>query len=208
MILLRHQERGLLPPGAFLPLAEETGLIAPMGRWVLEESTRALRRWQDAYPELPLYVSANLSIRQLDDPEIVEQVRDALAVTGVTSDRFVLEITESVLADESEAPRTRLERLRALGVRLAVDDFGTGYSALGYLKTFPFDIVKVDRSFVRGLGRDRGDSAIVSAVLGMAKALGMEVVAEGIETEQQLACLNELGAAYGQGFYFARPGPV
>jgi EAL domain-containing protein (putative c-di-GMP-specific phosphodiesterase class I) len=117
-------------------------------------------------------------------------------------------LTESILVEESGPVGVTLAELKEIGVRLALDDFGTGYSALGYLKRFPFDAVKVDRSFVRGLGQDSGDSAIVGAVLGMASALGMEVVAEGIETETQLACLAELGVQYGQGFLFARPGPI
>jgi EAL domain-containing protein (putative c-di-GMP-specific phosphodiesterase class I) len=132
----------------------------------------------------------------------------ALLEAGVEPHRLILELTESILVEESGPVGVTLADLKEIGVRLALDDFGTGYSALGYLKRFPFDIVKVDRSFVRGLGQDSGDSAIVGAVLGMASALGMEVVAEGIETDAQLACLAELGVPYGQGFLFARPGPV
>jgi EAL domain-containing protein (putative c-di-GMP-specific phosphodiesterase class I) len=140
--------------------------------------------------------------------DVVGIVRRTLAMTGVEPSRLILELTESILVDERTPVEHTLAEIKALGVRLALDDFGTGYSALSYLKRFPFDIVKVDRSFIRGLGQDSGDSAIVGAVLGMASALGMEVVAEGIETEQQRACLTELGAEYGQGFFFARPGPA
>jgi EAL domain-containing protein (putative c-di-GMP-specific phosphodiesterase class I) len=142
---------------------------------------------------------------QQDLPAVVGA---ALLESGVDPQRLTLELTESILVEDSEMVGVTLAELKKIGVRLGLDDFGTGYSALGYLKRFPFDIVKVDRSFVRGLGEDAGDSAIVGAVLGMARALGMEVVAEGIETETQLACLRELGAEYGQGFYFARPGSL
>jgi EAL domain-containing protein (putative c-di-GMP-specific phosphodiesterase class I) len=142
---------------------------------------------------------------QQDLPAVVGA---ALLEAGLEPRWLILELTESILVEDSGAVGTTLSELEKIGVRLALDDFGTGYSALGYLKRFPFDIVKVDRSFVRGLGQDAGDSAIVGAVLGMARALGMEVVAEGIETETQLACLTELEADYGQGFYFARPGPM
>jgi EAL domain-containing protein (putative c-di-GMP-specific phosphodiesterase class I) len=152
-----------------------------------------------------LSVAVNLSPRQLLQPDLPGAVRLALRSSGLPPEQLILELTESILVEESESIGQTLADLKALGVRLALDDFGTGYSALGYLKRFPLDIVKVDRSFVHGLGRDEGDSAIVGAVLGMARALGLEVVAEGIETGQQLACLNELGADYGQGFYFARP---
>jgi EAL domain-containing protein (putative c-di-GMP-specific phosphodiesterase class I) len=142
---------------------------------------------------------------QQDLPSVVGA---ALIEAGVRPERLTLELTESILVEETEQVGRTLDELKSIGVRLALDDFGTGYSALSYLKRFPFDIVKVDRSFVRGLGEDSGDSAIVGAVLGMARALGMEVVAEGIETEAQLACLHELGAQYGQGFYFAKPAPL
>jgi EAL domain-containing protein (putative c-di-GMP-specific phosphodiesterase class I) len=150
----------------------------------------------------------NLSPRQLMQQDLPKIVGATLLESGVEPRRLVLELTESILVEESAPVEVTLRELKKIGVRLALDDFGTGYSALGYLKRFPFDIVKVDRSFVRGLGEDAGDSAIVGAVLGMARALGMQVVAEGIETETQLACLTELGVEYGQGFYLARPGPV
>ena len=205
LIRWRHPERGLLPPAAFLPLAEETGLITPMGRWVLEESTRALRRWQDAYPALPLYVSANLSMRQLDDPEVVEHVRDALADAGVTSDRLVLEITESFLADESEAPRMRLQRLRALGVRLAVDDFGTGYSALSYLQRFPIDMLKIDRSFVEHARPSSSSVDLLRSIVQLGQSLHLDVIAEGIEDAEQARTLVGMGVRAGQGFHFAKP---
>jgi diguanylate cyclase (GGDEF)-like protein/PAS domain S-box-containing protein len=203
--LLRWEHPGLGPvsPLEFIPVAEDTGLILPIGEWVLHEACATLARIDSG-----VSVGVNLSPRQLLQPELPEIVGAALLESGVAPERLILELTESILVEDSERVGVTLANLKEIGVRLALDDFGTGYSALGYLKRFPFDIVKVDRSFVRGLGQDTGDSAIVGAVLGMARALEMEVVAEGIETELQVACLNELGARYGQGFYFARPGPV
>ncbi|HEX4735237.1 MAG TPA: EAL domain-containing protein [Thermoleophilaceae bacterium] len=201
--LLRWEHPGLGPvsPLEFIPVAEDTGLILPIGEWVLGEACATLRRFE---PDIAIAV--NLSPRQLMQQDLPAVVGAALLESGVDPHRLILELTESILVEDSDLVGMTLAELKKIGVRLALDDFGTGYSALGYLKRFPFDIVKVDRSFVRGLGEDAGDSAIVGAVLGMARALGMAVVAEGIETETQLACLRELGVDYGQGFYFARPG--
>jgi diguanylate cyclase (GGDEF)-like protein len=203
--LLRWEHPGLGPvsPLEFIPVAEDTGLILPIGEWVLREACATLARFE---PDTSIAV--NLSPRQLMQQDLPAVVGAALLESGVDPQRLTLELTESILVEDSEMVGVTLAELKKIGVRLGLDDFGTGYSALGYLKRFPFDIVKVDRSFVRGLGEDAGDSAIVGAVLGMARALGMEVVAEGIETETQLACLRELGAEYGQGFYFARPGSL
>jgi diguanylate cyclase (GGDEF)-like protein/PAS domain S-box-containing protein len=202
--LLRWEHPGLGPvsPLEFVPVAEDTGLIIPIGEWVLRCACREIAQLDPV-----LAVTVNLSPRQLLQQDLPHAVRAALRESGIDPARLVLELTESILVEESESVGRTLAELKALGVRLAIDDFGTGYSALGYLKRFPLDIVKVDRSFVNGLGRDEGDSAIVGAVLGMARALGLEVIAEGVETPEQLACLRELGAEYGQGFYFARPCP-
>ncbi|MGZ8695069.1 MAG: putative bifunctional diguanylate cyclase/phosphodiesterase, partial [Gaiellaceae bacterium] len=205
LIRWRHPERGLLFPGDFLPLAEETGLIVPMGRWVLEEATRTLRRWQVDHPEVQLYLSANVSMRQLYDPGIVDAVRDALNDAGVGADRLVIEITESFLADESEAPRDRLQRLRALGVRLAVDDFGTGYSALSYLQRFPIDVLKIDRSFVEHARRTSASANLVRSIVQLGQSLHLEIVAEGIEDAEQAKLLYGMGVRSGQGYHYARP---
>ena len=200
--LLRWDHPGLGPvsPMEFVPVAEDTGLIIPIGEWVLREACSALSQMDNG-----LAVSVNLSPRQLLHQDLPGVVRSALADADIRPEQLILELTESILVEESDFVGATLAQLKEIGVRLALDDFGTGYSALGYLKRFPFDIVKVDRSFIHGLGTDDGDSAIVGAVLGMARALGLEVVAEGVETEQQLACLTELGADYAQGFYFAKP---
>jgi diguanylate cyclase (GGDEF)-like protein/PAS domain S-box-containing protein len=200
--LVRWEHPGLGPvsPLEFVPVAEDTGLINPIGQFVLGEATRTV-----AAMDGKVCVSVNLSPRQLLQQDLVPVVRGALRDSGLEPERLILELTESILVEESEWIGRTLAELKTLGVRLALDDFGTGYSALGYLKRFPLDIVKVDRSFVNGLGRDEGDSAIVGAVLGMATALGLQVVAEGVETAEQLDCLLDLGAHYAQGFYFARP---
>jgi EAL domain-containing protein (putative c-di-GMP-specific phosphodiesterase class I) len=205
LIRWRHPERGLLAPREFLGLAEETGLIVPLGRWVLTEAVRALRTWQDEHPELPLYITANISMRQLYDVGIVDHVRGALREADVPADRLVIEITESFLADESEAPRVRLQRLRALGVRLAVDDFGTGYSALSYLQRFPIDILKIDRSFVEHARRSSSSVNLVRSIVQLGQSLHLGLVAEGIEEAEQAELLREMGVPAGQGYYFAKP---
>jgi diguanylate cyclase (GGDEF)-like protein/PAS domain S-box-containing protein len=201
--LARWEHPGLGPvsPLEFIPVAEDTGLINPLGEWVLNEACRTVAAMPD------VAVSVNLSPRQLLQQDLIAVVRRALEASGLEPTRLILEVTESILVEESDWIGRALTDLKGLGVRLALDDFGTGYSALGYLKRFPLDIVKVDRSFVNGLGRDTEDSAIVGAVLGMAGALGLQVVAEGVETAEQLECLVELGAHYAQGYYFAAPGP-
>ncbi len=204
-----HPERGLVTPYDFIPLAEETGLIVPIGAWVLHEVCAQAARWNAAAPkgEPPLLVSVNLSARQLAHPDLVATVAEAVAQAGIPPSSLVLEITETVLMDDPELASTILHALRSLGVRLAIDDFGTGHSSLGYLKALPVDCLKIDRSFVAGLASDPDDRAIVAAVVHMGHALGLQVTAEGIETSEQLAQLERLGCDVGQGFYFARPQP-
>ena len=204
----RHPERGLMPPGDFIPLAEETGLIVPLGGWVLEEACRQGRLWQHANPSAtPFKVTVNLSGRQLQEPEVVSTIRAALNNSDLPPSSLVLEITESVLMQHLDITLTRLKELKELGVSLAIDDFGTGYSSLGYLQRFPIDILKIDKAFVDVVGSDT-DAALARAVIALGDSLGMRTVAEGIESAAQLDGLRDLGCTLGQGFYFARPIPA
>jgi diguanylate cyclase (GGDEF)-like protein/PAS domain S-box-containing protein len=208
LVRWQHPDRGLIAPAHFVPLAEETGLILPMGRWVLAEACRQGVIWQERYPERPpLTVSVNLSVRQFQHPSLVDDVARVLRQTGLEPGRLVLEITEGIVMEAAEASSAALLRLKELGVKLAIDDFGTGYSSLSYLKRFPVDMLKIDRSFIDGLGRDPGDAAIVHAVTGLAHTLGLQVTAEGIETAEQLVHLQMAGCDLGQGYYFSRPMP-
>jgi diguanylate cyclase (GGDEF)-like protein/PAS domain S-box-containing protein len=202
----QHPERGLLNPTDFVPLAEETGLIVPIGAWVLEAACQDLVRWQTVKPSMSMAV--NLSVRQMLAPDLAGVVADVLQRTGVCPGDLCLEMTESLLMEDVDYCGMILAGLKALGVRLAIDDFGTGYSSLSYLKRFPFDAVKVDRVFVDGLGTDPHDSALVAAILAMADALGLEVTAEGVETHEQLVHLKALRCQRAQGFYLARPMPA
>jgi EAL domain-containing protein (putative c-di-GMP-specific phosphodiesterase class I) len=203
--LLRWEQpgRGLVGPEEVIPFAEETGLIVPIGAWVLEEACRQLVQWQRAHPLMS--VAVNLSVRQLGASDIAHVLEDILRRTGARPEGLCLELTESVLMDDVDYFGRVLVSLKALGVRLTIDDFGTGYSSLGYLKRFPVDAVKVDRAFVDGLGTDCHDSAIVAAIVAMAGALGLEVTAEGVETHDQLAHLKKLQCWRAQGFYLAEP---
>jgi diguanylate cyclase (GGDEF)-like protein len=205
LVRWEHPERGLLEASQFVPLAEETGIIVPVGGWVLDEACREAVSWL-GNGDAPA-VSVNLSARQLSRADLVDTVDAALRNSGLSPDRLWLEITESVLMEDADTAVSVLERLRALGVHLSVDDFGTGYSSLAYLRRFPVDALKVDRSFVAGLGQDAEDSAIVEAVVSMAHSLRLSVVAEGVETDEQLARLKELGCELAQGFLFAAPVP-
>ncbi len=201
-----HPTRGLIPPSEFIPIAEETGRIVPIGAWVLGEAVRTLRTWQlDGSVDSTVRLSVNTSVRQLTDGSFVHEVDRVLAETGLPAGCLILEITESLmLADESRAIGA-LGELRARGVHIAVDDFGTGYSSLGYLKRLPVDGLKIDRSFIDGLGVEREKTAIVTAALAFARALDLSVTAEGIETELQLQHLVELGCPLGQGYRFSPP---
>ena len=219
-----HPERGLVSPAEFIPLAEETGLIVAIGLWVLRRACgqahewrsqgpwqeRRAERWTDEGQNIPAPPTmwVNLSARQLQEPDLSRQVSAVLEETGLDATGLGLEITESVLVGDGSASVSLLEDLKALGVSLAVDDFGTGYSSLAYLKRLPVDYLKIDRSFVGGLGVDAGDETIVSAVLGLARAMKLEVVAEGVETRGQLERLRELECQRGQGFYWSRPLPA
>jgi diguanylate cyclase (GGDEF)-like protein/PAS domain S-box-containing protein len=205
----RHPQRGLIPPGEFIPIAEESGLIEPIGRWVLEEASRQVVEWHRARPDArPIEISVNLAARQVAQRDLADVVLGVLRGTGLDPGLLSLEITESVLIEESGLPIETLRSLKALGVQIVLDDFGTGYSSLGYLNTFPVDALKIDRSFVNGLDSQRENAAIVEAIVGMARALSLQVVAEGVETEVQLTELKRLGCDSAQGFYFAKPLPA
>ena len=207
LVRWQHPVRGLVPPLSFIPLAEETGLIVPLGRWVLETACRQAREWRDARPGAPqLMMSVNLSARQFGQPDLVDQVVAILAETGLDPTTLELEITESVVMDQSEVGIRTLHRLRDMGVRLVLDDFGTGYSSLAYLKHLPLDTIKIDRTFVAGLDGE-ADRSIVEAVIALAHGLRISVVAEGIETEAQFEILRAMGCDTGQGYLFARPLP-
>jgi EAL domain-containing protein (putative c-di-GMP-specific phosphodiesterase class I) len=208
LIRWEHPDRGLVLPSRFIPFAEETGLIVPLGRWVLKEACRQAKEWQHRYPaDLHLTMCVNLSARQFRDPDLVGQVADALEGTGLHPSNLILEITESSLMEDTPSTLTALRELKALGVRLAIDDFGTGYSSLSYLKRFPVDLLKVDRTLIAGLEWDRRSCAIVLAAIVLAHCLGLEVVAEGVETSGECAMLRVLGCDFGQGYYFSKPRP-
>jgi diguanylate cyclase (GGDEF)-like protein len=207
LIRWQHPTRGLVQPLSFIPVAEETGLIVPIGRWVIDTACRQARQWLDERPESPLVMSVNLSPRQVASPTLVDDIRDTLVRTGLPPDHLELEITESVLLDEGPDSGTTLRAIRELGVRLVLDDFGTGYSSLSYLRRLPLDTIKIDRSFVDGIDVDGSNLPIVQAVISLAHGLGIEVVAEGIETAAQSERLRQLVCDRGQGFYYARPQP-
>ena len=201
----RHPERGLVGPDEFVPLAEEMGLIVPIGRWVLREGCRQAKAIQELAPrEKPLTMSVNLSVKQLQHSDIVGDVRDALEDSGLAPETLTLEITETVMMTDTDLAVQRLQELRALGVRLAMDDFGTGYSSLSYLSRFPVDILKMDRSFLAA-GASPEASGLATAVVSLGQTLNLDVVAEGIEFPEQWTTLRDLGCGLGQGFYFARP---
>jgi diguanylate cyclase (GGDEF)-like protein/PAS domain S-box-containing protein len=204
LVRWRHPVRGLLGPEHFIGLAEDTGLILPIGRMVLDQACRQARQWRSDFGE-PLSMCVNLSPRQFQQIALSEEIEQILWATGVDPQQICLEITETLAMEDVERTSAVLRRLKELGVRLAIDDFGTGYSSLGYLKSFPVDVVKIDRSFVDGLDTNPVDSAIVGAVIGLASAVGMTTVAEGVETLAQMAHLESLGCPAVQGFYLSRP---
>jgi diguanylate cyclase (GGDEF)-like protein/PAS domain S-box-containing protein len=202
----RHPAHGFIPPSEFIPIAEETGLIFPIGRWALTEACRQMREWQEHFPSArPLFISVNLSARQFANPELIEQIGEALRATGLDPRSLKLEITESVVMDNIETAIGMLDQLRALGVESSIDDFGTGYSSLSYLHRFPSKTLKIDRSFVSRMTVHNENVEIVRTILLLARNLGMSVVAEGVETEEQLAHLRALSCDYAQGYLFSRP---
>jgi EAL domain-containing protein (putative c-di-GMP-specific phosphodiesterase class I) len=206
LVRWRHPERGLVLPGEFIPLAEETGAVTRIDRWVLREACRQARRWRAGLGgERAPMVSVNLSARSFLQADLAEYVEGVLREAALDPAELNLEITESVLLEEADSVRSVLFRLRDLGVGLHLDDFGTGYSSLNYLRRFPISALKVDRSFVGGVGAGGEGSEIARAVVALAHSLRMEAVAEGVETAHQLELLRGLGCEYGQGFYFSEP---
>jgi EAL domain-containing protein (putative c-di-GMP-specific phosphodiesterase class I) len=208
LVRWNHPDQGRLAAWSFIELAEETGLIVELGAWVLAEACRQAGVWRREHPDRPMMLRVNLSGRQFTQQDLVEHVVTALASGNVPASSLCLEITETALmADPGNGLRI-LNDLRSLGVTLAIDDFGTGYSSLAYLKRFPVDVLKIDRSFVDGLGEDPDDTAIATAIISLAASLGLRVVAEGVETSRQLEELRRLGCDRAQGFLFASALPA
>jgi EAL domain-containing protein (putative c-di-GMP-specific phosphodiesterase class I) len=199
----RHPEKGMVAPGAFIELAEEIGFIVPLGEWVLRQACATAATWP-----AHIRISVNLSAVQFKNPGLLQVVLGALAASGLSPDRLELEITESALLEDSDATLAMLYRLRELGVRIAMDDFGTGYSSLAYLQSFPFDRIKIDRSFIKDIADGVGSLNIVRAMAALAKGLGMETTAEGVETSEQLDTVKSEGCTEMQGFLFSRPRPA
>jgi diguanylate cyclase (GGDEF)-like protein/PAS domain S-box-containing protein len=204
-----HPERGNIPPGIFIPIAESTGLVLSLGTWVLRQACRQIAEWQDRREpgSAPLFMSVNLSTHQLSDPNFVQVVREVLRETGVEPSWIKLELTESAVMDKAEQSIRLLRDLRALGIKLSIDDFGTGYSSLSYLHKLPIDSLKVDRSFVSAMHQSEENRAIVRIIMDLARLLGFDVIAEGIETSADANLLRALACDYGQGYHFARPLP-
>jgi EAL domain-containing protein (putative c-di-GMP-specific phosphodiesterase class I) len=201
-----HPERGLVMPGEFIPVAEENGLIIPLGQWVIRQACLKMAFWRSVFPDAGhLTISVNLSSKQFSDPALPAAVANILVETALPPSQLHLEITESILADDPEAARGILSHLKAMGIGLEIDDFGTGYSSLGQLHRLPFDTMKVDRGFVRAMDHEPDGRKIVQSITSLARSLGIVVVAEGIETEDHWLLLEALGCQYGQGFFFAHP---
>jgi EAL domain-containing protein (putative c-di-GMP-specific phosphodiesterase class I) len=208
LVRWEHPERGLLDPEEFVPLAEESGLVVPMGEQVLREACLRAKEWQDAHPRLPpLVISVNLSARQLSRPDLAETVEGILKETELNGSCLTLDVTETIYVRALAGNTETLNRLRDLGARISIDDFGVGYSSLAYLKRLPADALKIDKSFVRGLGEDVEDTAIVHMIIELAHTLGVEVIAEGVESERQATLLKEMGCDMAQGYHFSKPLP-
>lgn len=206
LVRWQHPEDGLISPTKFIPLAEETGLIVSMGQWILREACQQLRIWQKRFPHnLPLTMGVNLAMKQLAHPHLLKQVQQILQETEIEPHTLKLEITESTIMENPENIIETLHKLKALGVHISVDDFGTGYSSLAYLYKLPIDILKIDRSFVHKMSRDYEQMEIVKTIVKLAWNLGIEVVAEGVETKQQMKQLRKFGCDFGQGYFFSQP---
>jgi EAL domain-containing protein (putative c-di-GMP-specific phosphodiesterase class I) len=201
-----HPERGLVCPDDFIALAEETKLILPMGLWVVRTAAVQLRKWQAQFAmNPPLSMSVNLSCRQFCQPDLVDQVERVLLETGLVPNSLNMEITESAIMEQVDSASSALSKLKSVGIKLSMDDFGKGYSSLSYLHQFPFDTLKIDRSFISCIGDSGEHTEIVRTIVSLAKGLGLDVVAEGVESESQLFHLRNLGCHFAQGYFFARP---
>lgn len=206
LVRWQHPQRGLIPPLEFIPIAEETGLIIPIGEWVLYEACSQLQQWQEQFPsDPPLNVSVNISSIQINHQTIVEQIETALHSTGLAATSLKLEITESAILDNIDAARSKLEILRSMGIQIYIDDFGTGYSSFQYLQNLPIDVLKIDNSFIRKMLTDSNSLQIVQTIITLANNIGMAVVAEGVETVEQLSCLESISRESVQGYYISRP---
>jgi diguanylate cyclase (GGDEF)-like protein/PAS domain S-box-containing protein len=206
LVRWKHPSRGLISPIDFIPVAEETGLIVQIGEWVLRESCQQMQRWHTVFPtDPPMFISVNLSGKQFTQPDLISEVATILDETGLNPRNLKLEITESVVMENIETATEMLKQLRSLGVKLSIDDFGTGYSSLSYLHRFPIDTLKIDRSFVTQMSDNNENMEIVRTVVMLAQNLGMDVVAEGVETTEQLSLLQRLGCEFGQGYFFSKP---
>jgi EAL domain-containing protein (putative c-di-GMP-specific phosphodiesterase class I) len=208
LIRWEHPDRGLVFPGDFIHDLEASGLIVPVGAWVLEEACRQARDWQDEFPDTLFRVKLNVSASQLSHPDFHDTVVAALNGTGVDTARICFEITESALMDDVAKAWATLRQAKDRGITLALDDFGTGYSSLTHLRRFNLDYLKIDKSFVDGLGRNAEDTAIIEHVIGLAHTLGLKVIAEGIEEAAQFKALRVLGCDFAQGYFFSRPQPA
>ncbi|HSI95950.1 MAG TPA: bifunctional diguanylate cyclase/phosphodiesterase, partial [Methylophilaceae bacterium] len=209
-VLLRwqHPQRGLVSPAHFIPIAEETGLILPIGQWVLESACHQLKAWESEPLTRELDLAVNVSARQFRQPTFVDQVRRTLRKTGANPERLKLELTESLVLDNVEDSIRKMEALRKLGIRFSMDDFGTGHSSLTYLKRLPLSQLKIDQSFVLEIANDVNDAVIVQTIIGMARNLGLAVIAEGVETSEQLGYLQNYGCPAFQGYLFGKPMPL
>ncbi len=205
LVRWQHPQQGFISPGEFIPMAEETGLIVPIGIWVLREACQTMQSWVEKFPEFKLHISVNLSVKQFRQPNLIEEIDQILAETKLNSEYLKLEITETAIMDSAESANRLLKQLRARKIKLSLDDFGTGYSSLSYLHRFHLDTLKIDRSFIGNISDDRESLEIVEAIVTLAHQLKMDVVAEGVETLMHFNQLRNLGISFGQGYFFAKP---
>jgi len=209
LVRWQHPTRGLILPSEFIPITEETGLILRLDDWVINESCRQLSDWRNRFPEhFPLKISVNLSVQDLRATNLVSSIESSLSKTGLSGDCITLEITESMLIDNIHKTIDLLNQLREKNIHISIDDFGTGYSSLKYLHLLPADYLKIDRSFVSRMAEENRDYQVVNTIINLSNQLGVAVIAEGIETNQQLKWLEKLGCEFGQGYFFSKPLPA